>query len=77
MILLGDCLASGQKYADAEPLLRQGYEGMKQARPRSPDTKDRLTEAVERLVQLYEATGKPAEAAEWQAKLKATAPTGK
>lgn len=31
--------------------------------------KPRLTEALERLVQLYDAWGKPDQAAEWRAKL--------
>ena len=34
-----------------------------------PPGKIRLTEAIERLVQLYEATGKKDKAAEWRAKL--------
>ena len=35
----------------------------------SPQGKPRLTEALERLVQLYDAWGKPDQAAEWRAKL--------
>ena len=34
-----------------------------------PQGKIRLTEALERLVQLYDAWGKPEQAAEWLAKL--------
>jgi len=37
-----------------------------------PQAKVRLTEALERLVQLYEATDKPDEAARWRKKLEAS-----
>jgi hypothetical protein len=47
-----------------------GYEGMKQREKTNPEqSKIRLTEAVERLVQLYEATGKKEEAAKWRNEL--------
>ena len=36
-----------------------------------PQGKPRLTEALERLVQLYDAWGKADQAAEWRAKLEA------
>ena len=63
----------GQKnYADAEPLLLTGYEGMKQREKTIPEQgKIRLPEAVERLVQLFEATGKTVEAAKWRKELEA------
>jgi hypothetical protein len=32
----------------------------------SPQARDRLTEALDRLIQLYEASGKPDEAARWR-----------
>jgi tetratricopeptide (TPR) repeat protein len=67
--LLGGSLLGQHKYAEAEPLLRRGYEGLK-ARERSIQADDRtcLTEALERLVQLYDAWGKPEKAKEWRAK---------
>jgi len=34
-----------------------------------PEAKERLTEALERLVQLYDAWGKEAEAAAWRKQL--------
>ena len=37
-----------------------------------PQAKFNLTEALERLVQLYEATDKPDEAARWRKELEAT-----
>ena len=47
-----------------------GYEGMKQRETKSPaNGKIRLTETVERLVQLYNAWGKEDEAAKWRKKL--------
>ena len=56
--MLGGSLLGQKKYAEAEPLLLAGYEGMKQREEKiPPQGKFRLTEALERLVQLYEATG--------------------
>jgi tetratricopeptide (TPR) repeat protein len=68
--LLGASLLGEQKYAEAEPLLVAGYEGMKQREATIPsDHKDRLTDALERLVQLYDATGQKAKADAWRDKL--------
>ena len=63
----------GQKqYAEAEPLLLNGYEGMKSREATVPARgKYYLLEALERLVQLYEATDKPEEAAKWRKELEA------
>ena len=70
--LLGGALLGQKKYADAEPLLLAGYEGMKQREKTiPPQGMPRLTEALERLVQLYEATGKEEEAAKWRKELDA------
>lgn len=67
---LGGSLLGQKKYADAEPLLLKGYQGMKERKETIPPVgQDRLPEAVERLVQLYEATGKKDEAAKWQTEL--------
>ncbi len=69
---LGGALLGQKKFADAEPLLLAGYEGMKQREKAIPaQAKIRLPEAVERLVQLYEATGKTDEAAKWRTELEA------
>jgi hypothetical protein len=68
--LLGGSLLGQKKYAEAEPLLLAGYEGMKRREARFPPIPEiRLTEAIERLVQLYEAWGQIERAAEWRAKL--------
>ncbi|MHB8736664.1 MAG: hypothetical protein ACYC6M_15285 [Terriglobales bacterium] len=68
-------LLGGKKYADAEPLLLAGYEGMKKQQAKiPPQGKVRLTEAVERLVQLYEAMDKKDDAAKWRKELEARKP---
>jgi serine/threonine protein kinase len=68
--LLGGCLLGQQKFADAEPLLLAGYAGMKQHEAINPAVgKIRLTEALERLVQLYDACGKTDEADRWRKEL--------
>jgi serine/threonine protein kinase len=70
--LLGGALLGQKHYAEAEPLLLHGYEGMKERQTKIPPTeKKRLTEAIERLLQLQEATGKKEEAARWRQELKA------
>jgi serine/threonine protein kinase/tetratricopeptide (TPR) repeat protein len=71
--LLGGALVGQKKYAEAEPLLVQGYEGLKQRSATIPGQfrTARLTEALERLVQLHDAWGRPDEAAEWRTKLNA------
>jgi tetratricopeptide (TPR) repeat protein len=67
---LGGSLLGQKKFAEAEPLLLAGYEGLKQREGQMPSgSKERLTEAIERLVQHHEAQGKPERAAEWRAKL--------
>ena len=68
--MLGAVLLGQKKYTDAEPLLRQGYEGMKQREVKIPPLgKPRVHEALERLVQLYEATEQKEKADEWREKL--------
>jgi Flp pilus assembly protein TadD len=69
---LGGALLGQQKYAEAEPLLLQGYEGMKQREATIPPPgKVRLPEALERLVQLYDALGEKDTADQWRGKLQA------
>ena len=68
--MLGGALLGQKRYAEAEPLLVSGYDGMKRLEATiPPQGRDRLTEALQRLVRLYEATNKPAEAARWRATL--------
>jgi hypothetical protein len=66
--LLGKALVGQKQYADAEPLLLAGYESMDRRRPQIPRTADRAPiEGAERLVQLYEAWGRPEQARRWRA----------
>jgi serine/threonine protein kinase/tetratricopeptide (TPR) repeat protein len=68
--LLGGSLLGQKKYAEAEPLLRAGYEGLKERETKIPRRgRFRLSEALQRLVQLCDATGKKDEAARWRKKL--------
>jgi serine/threonine protein kinase/tetratricopeptide (TPR) repeat protein len=66
--MLGGALLGQQKYAEAEPLLLAGYEGMKQREKTiPPQGAVRLPEAADRLVELYTALGKSEEVARWRA----------
>jgi tetratricopeptide (TPR) repeat protein len=77
-VQLGAALLGQKKYTEAEAVLVAGYEGMTQREATMPpQAKDRLLEAIERLVQLYEATAKPNEAARWRKKLDARNTVGK
>ena len=74
MNLLGASLAGQKKYADAEPFLLESCQGLQQRQSSVPlflNAPRRIKESLERLVQLYEAWGKPAQAAEWKEKLAA------
>jgi serine/threonine protein kinase/Flp pilus assembly protein TadD len=65
--LLGAALLGQKKYVEAESLLLAGYAGMKQRQATIPPlVAFRLAEALQRLVQLYEATGNKQEAARWR-----------
>ena len=68
--VLGSSLQSQGKFTEAEPLLALGHDGMNQRREKvPPEYKFRLRESLERLVRLYEVTGRPDQAAEWKKKL--------
>ena len=68
--LIGASLLGQKKYAEAEPLLLAGYEGMKQREGQiPPQGKIRLTEALERVVQLYDDWGRKDKADEWRKQL--------
>jgi eukaryotic-like serine/threonine-protein kinase len=65
--LLGASLLGQGKYAEAEPLLLQGYEGLRAHEPTiPPQDKKSLNKALKRLVHLYDAWGKKAQADEWR-----------
>jgi serine/threonine protein kinase/tetratricopeptide (TPR) repeat protein len=66
--VLGGALLGQKKFAEAEPLLLKGYEGMKQ-RQKSipPQANTRIPEALDRLIDLYTATNRPDEVKKWRA----------
>jgi tetratricopeptide (TPR) repeat protein/tRNA A-37 threonylcarbamoyl transferase component Bud32 len=67
--MLGGALLGQKKYADAAPPLVQGYEGMKareKAIPQAGGSEALIPEALDRLVALYSATGKPDEVKKYQ-----------
>jgi hypothetical protein len=66
--VLGRALLGQKKYAEAEPLLREGYDRMKQREKMiPPEGRARLREALDRLVDFYTATNKPDEVKKWLA----------
>jgi serine/threonine protein kinase/tetratricopeptide (TPR) repeat protein len=70
--LVGAALSGQKKYADAEPLLVQGFAGLRERETKmNNDSKFVLVEALERLVQLYEDWGKPTDATKWRKELEA------
>jgi serine/threonine protein kinase len=76
--LLGASLVGQEKYADAEPYLLQGYQGLADAAKNYPGLGPiPVPDAAERLVQLYVATGKKDKADEWRTKLEEAKDTGK
>ncbi len=76
--MLGGALLGQKKYAEAEPMLLAGYQGMKQREATiPPEGKARLPQAVERLVQFYEATNNPGEASRWRKELDPSKPPEK
>jgi hypothetical protein len=83
--MLGGSLLGQKKHAEAEPLLLSGYEGLKQREDKiasagnplelwrfPEESQPWLKEALRHLVQLYEATGRPDQAAQWKKTLEAT-----
>ncbi len=68
--LLGEALLQQGRYAEAEPLVIAGYDGMKTREARiTVREKSTLREAAERVVRLYEHRNKPDEAKAWKVKL--------
>jgi tetratricopeptide (TPR) repeat protein len=67
---LGESLLGQKKYAEAEKHLVQGYEGLKEREATIPRLdRSSVTEALEQIVELYEAWGKPDEATKWRMEL--------
>ena len=71
--LLGGSLIGQKKFAEAEPLLLAGYEGIEQHEAKlEPIYRPRLTSTIERLVQFFELTGDSAQAEHRAGRLSAT-----
>ncbi len=71
MCALGASLAGQKQYAQAEPLLVDGYQKMMERRATIPaDSKSELEQAGVRIVKLYQDWDKPEKANEWQQKFK-------
>jgi serine/threonine protein kinase/tetratricopeptide (TPR) repeat protein len=71
MNLLGGALAGHKRYAEAKPLLLQGYEGMKQREALiAAQFRFRSAEAGERVVRYYEEINQPGKAREWRERLR-------
>jgi len=67
--LVGGSLAGQKRYAEAEPLLLEGYQGMVARRDSVPGWYHYYWDHARKwIVQLYRAWGKPARAAEWKKK---------
>jgi eukaryotic-like serine/threonine-protein kinase len=65
---LGGNALGQKKYAEAEPMLLAGYEGMKQREATIPQlAKVRLPQALDSLIELFTATNKPDDVKKWQA----------
>jgi hypothetical protein len=72
--LLGGALLGQKKYPEAEPLLQAGVEGLtKDEKAVPPQFRSIIAEAMQRLVEMCEATGKADEAASWRNRLAARA----
>jgi serine/threonine protein kinase len=64
---LGAALLGQKRYAEAEPHLQEGYQGLKEREASiSVNNKYFVQEGLEQLVQLYDEWGKPDEAAKWR-----------
>lgn len=74
--MLGDSLFAQKKFQEAEPWLLKGAQGLlSQIRTIPPQRTDRLSAAIDRILQFYTETNKPDEVKKWQAeKAKLTKP---
>jgi hypothetical protein len=69
-LLLGVSLLGQKKLADAEPLLVAGYEATRERQAQfAPEPGIAIKQAVQWVVELYEASGQPDKAAEWRTRL--------
>ncbi len=76
MSMLGQALLDQRKFAEAEPLLIEGYEGLQKRKDSiPPQDAPRITKALERIVNLYEAWGQEDKAIKWRQQLQTASPT--
>jgi tetratricopeptide (TPR) repeat protein len=66
---LGACLLAQARYDEAEPLLIASAEGLPDVATTVPTWARKPAVALDRLVRLYDAWGKPAEALKWRTEL--------
>ena len=65
--LLGASLLDQKNFAEAEPLLLSGYEGLQQRKKIIPPASQiRVAEALTRLARLYDEWGQPEKGDEWR-----------
>ncbi len=65
--MLGEALLARKKFGEAAPLLKSGYEGIKARADKIPEGfRFRLGQAIDRLIALAEAEGKPDMAKAWK-----------
>jgi TolA-binding protein len=69
--LLGAALLGLKRYAEAEPLLLAGVQGLKDDEQAIPPQGTNVSDAMGRLVEFYRATGRADEAERWQKELEA------
>src|SRR5262249_21090322 len=77
--MLGGSLLAQKRYAEAEPLMLEGYQGLKQLEDKYPAAvRQELKPALQDFIQLYTETGRSEKAAVWKQRLeelvKLTAP---
>jgi hypothetical protein len=69
---LGECLLGQKRFAEAEPLLHAGYEGLKRRERELPARGSFLADAAALLARLYQAADCPDQAADWTKKAQAS-----
>jgi tetratricopeptide (TPR) repeat protein len=68
--MLGLSLLGQRRYAEAEPLLVRGFDGLNQRKTSIPaDERSALGDSDRAIAQLYQDSGKPQKVAEWRHKL--------
>ena len=69
--LVGASLSGQERYAEAEPLLLSGYQGLRERQSAIPAGSRRVVnEAGQRVAQLYRDWGQPEKAREWEETLR-------